>query len=69
MEDIILQGNNPLWFVDESTGLMEYTQGGLANQIFEIVDIFEIYDKNIMEYKNEVKNIDELKYNLCLNLL
>lgn len=38
MGEIILQGDNPLWFVDESTGLMGYSEGGLANQIFEIVD-------------------------------
>lgn len=38
MGDIVLRGDNPLWFVDESTGLMEYSEGGLANQIFELVD-------------------------------
>lgn len=45
MGDIILRGDNPLWFVDESTGLMEYSQGGLANQIFEIVDKKILGDK------------------------
>lgn len=38
MEDSILTGENPLWFVEESTGWMEYSEGGLANQIFEFVD-------------------------------
>lgn len=38
MGDIVLRGNNLLWFVDESIGLMEYSQGGLANQIFEMAD-------------------------------
>lgn len=45
MEDIILRGDNPLWFVDESTGLMEYSEGGLANQIFELVDKKILGDK------------------------
>ena len=42
---IILRGDNPLWFVDESTGLMEYSEGGLANQIFELVDKKILGDK------------------------
>ncbi|MDO4189866.1 MAG: hypothetical protein Q4D29_12855 [Lachnospiraceae bacterium] len=38
MGDVVLREDNLLWFVDESTGLMEYKEGGLANQIFDIVD-------------------------------
>lgn len=38
MGELIIRGDNPLWFVDESLGLMEYSESGLANQIFEIVD-------------------------------
>lgn len=38
MGELIIRGDNPLWFVDESTELMEYSEGGLANQIFEMVD-------------------------------
>ena len=48
MGDIILQGDNPLWFVEESTELMEYSQGGLAAQIFEIVD------RKILEDKKDI---------------
>ena len=29
---------NPLWFVDESHGLMEYSDEGLASKIFSIVN-------------------------------
>lgn len=45
MGEIILQGDNPLWFVDESVELMEYSQGGLANHIFEMVDKKILGDK------------------------
>lgn len=38
MGDLVIRGDNPLWFVDETTDLMEYSEGGLANQVFELVD-------------------------------
>ena len=36
--DFLVRSDNPLWFVDESIGLKEYVEGGLANQIFSLVD-------------------------------
>lgn len=38
MNDIIINAENPLWFMEESDQLLEYTDGGLANHIFGLVD-------------------------------
>ena len=53
MGEVILYDNNPLWFVSESTDFMEYKEGGLANQIFEIAD----------------QKIDEEKKGIILSLI
>ena len=38
MGEMLLRENNLFWFVDESTSLMEYTDGDLASHIFDMVD-------------------------------
>ena len=38
MEEMVIREDNPLWFVDESADLMEYSEGGLANQIFGLAE-------------------------------
>lgn len=38
MDEIIIDTKNPLWFMEECNELLEYTEGGLANHIFELVD-------------------------------
>jgi hypothetical protein len=37
MNDIV-QNNDPLWFLNESSDLIEYKEGGLAEQIFALAD-------------------------------
>lgn len=38
MDNLVLRRDNPLWFVEESEELMEYSEGDLASQIFRYVD-------------------------------
>ena len=38
MEDIVITDKNPLCFIDETTAIERYSEGGLANQIFELAD-------------------------------
>ena len=38
MGDIVTKNDNPLWFMEESTELIDYSEGDLSNQIFSFVD-------------------------------
>lgn len=38
MDNSIIRITNPLWFVQESSELLECSEGGLANQLFDWVD-------------------------------